>query len=243
MSPLPNSTESLFASVPEPLSYHWLFFEIVMDYDPRADMRFGRRQLPLPSSFNCDRTMHSLVFCICLQQRMNAGSRATLGPWSFVLACFAAGLVIGTIASLWPALNTAILQSIGRGRLTTTLLYALGSHPIRHVYAIGVGMLHTSRSGGIMFAVTAVVLIVTTRPRWATPGGRFSVLSVALLLGELSGTAISGRAYEHYFLMWLLPIAMLTGLLLRRLCGIRIVTSDAACSYIRMRNAGRPYSL
>lgn len=166
------------------------------------------------------------------------GLRARTSKLLTRMAVFGVGFAIGNIAILWPILHRGQFREYWGAAFLYNAQYSMQRSMLMHVYSIGVGMLKTSRFGGILIAVIMGAVLVQKRVQWARVPDRLGILALTLLLFEIGGTAISGRAYEHYFLMWLLPVAVLAGLFVRQCeTGIgarelRAPAMAAACGFL-----------
>ena len=120
---------------------------------------------------------------------------------------------------LWTARAARLLSySAGMRRSSSVCNILLIPSAIRHFYAIASSFLKLARLGGIVIVGTAAAVVVAARPSWRNVGDRFAILALTLFLMEVAGSGVSGRAFEHYFIMWLLPATLLAGLLAQR-CG------------------------
>jgi hypothetical protein len=134
------------------------------------------------------------------------------------LATFLAAFVIGNAVVLWPIVARGNFREYWDAVFRFAAEYSGMRPAIMHLYALAVGLLKISRFGGSVIAGAAVVAVAATRPTWTNVRDRFSMLAVALLGMEVAGAAVSGRAFEHYFMMWLLPATVLAGLFVNK-CG------------------------
>jgi hypothetical protein len=134
------------------------------------------------------------------------------------LATFLVAFAIGNAAVLWPIVARGCFRQYWDAVFRFGSEYSRMRPAIMHVYAVGVGLLKISRFGGSVIAGAAVAAVAATRPSWTNVQDRFSMLAVTLLGMEVMGAAVSGRAFEHYFMMWLLPATVLAGLFVNK-CG------------------------
>ena len=140
-----------------------------------------------------------------------------IGNATAFLAAFAAG----NLAILWPLIARGTLSEYWDAVFGFGRHYSTVRPGILHLYAAAVGLLKMSRFGAAVVTGAAVSAIIAAKPSWKNPQDRFALLALALLGMEVAGSAVSGRAFEHYFLMTLLPIILLAGVFVKR-CGAAI---------------------
>jgi hypothetical protein len=98
---------------------------------------------------------------------------------------------------------------------------------IRHFYAVAVGALEVSPYGASLIAAAMSALLIREWPSWSDKASRFAILAFTLLLLEIAFSAISGMAFEHYFLMWTLPLVLMAAAFFER-CGAFFSLNDGA---------------
>jgi hypothetical protein len=136
-------------------------------------------------------------------------------------AIFAAAFVIGNLAVLSHLILSGHFPEYFDAVFGYSLRYSSSASLARHFYAVGVGLLQMSASAGSVIAGAAaagtIVSLGRKRLRWA--GGqadRFKISVVSLSMIEVACAAVSGKAFEHYFALWLLPVALLSGMFLKQ---------------------------
>lgn len=137
------------------------------------------------------------------------------------LAVFVAAFAAGNAVVLWPLIARGDLRPYWDAAFGYTRQYSAMRPAVMHLYAIAVGFLKLSRFGGILIVGTAAAVVIAARPSWRNVTDRFAILALTFLLMEVAGSGVSGRAFEHYFIMWLLPATLLAGLFVER-CGAAI---------------------
>jgi hypothetical protein len=139
-------------------------------------------------------------------------------PLAGSLVGFVAAFTIGNVAVLWTLLQRGCFQQYWDAVFRFGSQYSAMRPAIMHLYAIAVGLLKLSRSGASIIVGGAAAVVIVGRPFWKKVGDRFAILALTLFLMEMAASGVSGRAYEHYFIMWLLPVTVLSGLFVQR-CG------------------------
>jgi hypothetical protein len=131
------------------------------------------------------------------------------------LAVFFAAFGIGNVAVLWTIIDRGCFRQYWDAAFRFGSKYLTMRPAIMHVYAVSVGLLKISRFGGSVVAGATAAAVVAAQPSWTNVRDRFAMLAVTLFAMEVAGSAVSGRAYEHYFMMWLLPVTLLAGLFIK----------------------------
>jgi hypothetical protein len=131
-------------------------------------------------------------------------------------AVFVAAFAIGNVAVLWTIIERGCFHQYWAAVFRFGSQYSTMRPAIMHVYAVSVGLLKISRFGGSVIAGATAAVVVAARPSWTNFRDRFAMLVLALFVLEVAGSAVSGRAYEHYFIMWLLPVTVMAGLFIQR---------------------------
>jgi hypothetical protein len=134
------------------------------------------------------------------------------------LLVFVAAFAIGNTAVLWTLVQRGCFPQYWDAAFRFGLQYSSMRPAIMHLYAIAVGFLKLSRFGGSVIVGASAAVVIAARPSWKKVNDRFAMLALTLFLMEVAGSGVSGRAFEHYFIMWLLPATVLSGLFVQR-CG------------------------
>ena len=145
------------------------------------------------------------------------------------LALFSIAFLAGNAVLLWMIIERGCFREYWEAAFQYNAQYSTRRPAIMHLYAIGVGMLKLSRFGGSLLIGAAAAAAVAARPSWGRVGDRFAMLALALFAMEVAGSAVSGMAYEHYYIMWLLPVVVLAGLFIER-CSVAIGARPLAVS-------------
>jgi len=157
------------------------------------------------------------------------------------LAVFVAAFAVGNAAVLWTIIERGCFRQYWDAVFRFGGQYSTMRPAIMHVYAVSVGLLKLSRFGGSLIAGATVAAVVAARPSWTNVRDRFAMLALALFVLEVAGSAVSGRAFEHYFIMWLLPATMMAGLFTQKCSdaiGLRTFAVASFCGACAILLAG-----
>lgn len=130
---------------------------------------------------------------------------------------FALSFVISNLCILSPILIRGGWSDYVFAAFTYGLDYATQKSALRHPYAVCVGLLLVSGYGASLIASAMAIVLLRAKLAWSRVSDRFAILALLLFFLEICFSSVSGRAYEHYFLMWLLPLALLSALFVGRL--------------------------
>lgn len=138
-------------------------------------------------------------------------------PWRVAvnIALFTAAFAAGNLVILWPIVERGYFRQYWEAVFLFGHHYSTVRPAYMHLYAIGVGLLKVCRCGGAVFAGASLAALIVARPSWTSLRDRFALLAAALFAAEVAGSAVSGRAFEHYFLMWVLPLTALVALFVK----------------------------
>jgi hypothetical protein len=194
------------------------FYLMIREFDSTPQLTYAALQGALAAALFQIRPNSagvSVLYCLaCIYCLVRKGALARLLPHAVIFLVSFAGA------------NCLILsQLILRGHLGEyadavfgfSLHYSSTASPLRHAYAIGVGLLKVSPYGaGVIAGGVALDIIVSLRRKTLAWGdgfsGRHAILASLLFAIEILCSAVSGKAFEHYFAMWLLPVALFAGL-------------------------------
>lgn len=142
--------------------------------------------------------------------------RKELTRFASRLSLFCAGGAATTFLVLWPFVSRHCLREYFECAIVYNSRYSATSL-FRHVYAVGAGLLNVSRFGAPLAAACGVALLLAERGHRKSPGARRAVCAALLMFLEICFAAVSGRAFEHYYLMWVLPLAILSAFFFRQM--------------------------
>jgi hypothetical protein len=170
----------------------------------------------------------SALYCLALAY--SAIRKGTVPRPLRQLAIFLISFAVSNLVILWPFIISGTFREYANAVLLFGVGYSSGASAFRHLYAVGVGFLKVSPFGASLLAA-GVFLDAILSFRQGTLGSgqnlaaRCTVLGLALFVIEMLASAISGKAFEHYFAMWLLPLTILAGLFIGRV-GSLLQTGD-----------------
>ncbi|HEY4365568.1 MAG TPA: glycosyltransferase family 39 protein [Bryobacteraceae bacterium] len=156
----------------------------------------------------------------CLRRRELPRLIGHLGIFSFAF-------VLGNVVLLWPVIHGGHLREYWEAAFQFNAQYSARRPALMHVYAIGVGLGYLSAFGGSLIAGASAATVLWARPSWTKMHDRFALLALFLFVLEIAGSSVSGMAFEHYFILWLLPATVLAGIFFQR-CSLAIGSASFA---------------
>ncbi|HEY7334366.1 MAG TPA: hypothetical protein VH639_05750 [Bryobacteraceae bacterium] len=162
-----------------------------------------------------------LYMAVAAYHYFRVHDRRRVAIWSVL---FGAAFVASTLLLLLPVISRGALGDYYKAVFVFNREYSR-TPIIRHFYAVAVGALEVSSYGASLIAAAMSALLIRERASWSDKSSRFAMLAFAFLLLEILFSAISGMAFEHYFLMWTLPLALMAAAFFER-CGRLFSLSD-----------------
>ncbi len=210
----PNLTE-LFSLPFQAACFLLMAREVEAAWEPRYAILQGLLGAALFQLRANNAVVTALYVAVCAYDHFRARS---INKFFGQITVFGIAFAIGNAACLWPIIQQGHLRQYWDAAFGFNAQYSSQRPIIMHFYAVGVGILKTSRFGGCALATAMAFAALRARLSWSRIADRFGILAVALLALEVCASAVSGMAFEHYFLTWLLPIGLLAGLFIRY-CG------------------------
>jgi hypothetical protein len=211
---VPNTTE-LFSLPFQAACFLLMAKEVETAWEPRYAILQGLLGAALFQLRANNAAVTALYVAVCAYDHFRSRS---IGKFFGRITVFLVAFAIGNAACLWPIIHQGHLRQYWDAAFGFNAQYSAQRPIIMHFYAVGVGVLKTTRFGGCALAAAMALAALRAHLSWAKTADRFGVLAIALLAVSVCSSAVSGMAYQHYFLVWLLPIGLLAGLFIRH-CG------------------------
>lgn len=204
---LPNLTES-FSLPLQALSFLLLTYELSSGYRRRYPLIQGVLTA-LMFQFRPNHVGMALVYVLVCGWEVVGTHRWREGAAKISL--FGTAFAICTAAFVLPFVLSGTLDQYLYGVFGYNLSYAADAGLFTRLRVLYFGFEQTAQFGLSIIALSVPIALLVLRPSWKLAENRFMICASLLVVVEGVLAAVSGKLYEHYFAMCLLPMAILAG--------------------------------